>query len=204
MASTPDPSKQTVVVIGPKFGTASQAIDEAIRNQVGDENVQSFWYEESAFERPVGRFLSRLVRVMTQVLPLPEPVRSATERFIGAVRFRRVDSVKDQLAWAGSLDPVDHLVLVKPMFLRASDLAQLRQTLKAASITIVLWDALWRTPSTGSLLSGARVFSTEPTDCQSFGFTLLPVPSVEPLNTSTLDRVSGESCCRTDKSDLES
>jgi hypothetical protein len=204
MTSQQESSRQSVAVIGPKFGTASQAIDEAIRNHVGNENVQSLWYEESAFERRIGRFLGRLVRVVTQVLPLPQKVRSAAERFIGAVRFRRVDSVKDQLAWARSLAPVDHLILVKPMFLRPSDLAELRQTSRTTRVTVVLWDAIWRTPSIRSLLSGARVFSTEPTDCQSFGFTFLPVPPVKSRDTSALNNASDESSRDTSSPKLES
>jgi hypothetical protein len=95
------------------------------------------------------------------------------------VRFRCTSSVNEQLAWALSIEPVDHLVLVKPMFLRTKDLEALRQRLNAQRVTIFLWDAIWRTPSITNLAGNAKVFSTEPADCETFGFTLLPVPSLD-------------------------
>jgi hypothetical protein len=192
MTSTLESSRQSVAVIGPKFGTASQAIDEAIRNHVGDENVESLWYEESAFERPLGRLIGRLVRLVLQVVPLPQRIRSATEWFIGSVRFRRKVSVTQQLAWVESIGSVDHLVLVKPMFLRRNDLAKLRQTTGAATISMVLWDALWRTPSIRGFQSQTRVFSTELTDCKTFGFTALPVPTFDCFKNSELEPGSYE------------
>jgi hypothetical protein len=185
-------SRQSVAVIGPKFGTASQAIDQAIRNHSGDENVESLWYEESAFERPLGRLIGRLVRLVVQVVPLPQRFCSATEWFIGSVRFRRKVSVTQQLAWAESIGSVDHLVLVKPMFLRRNDLAKLQQTTGAATISMVLWDALWRTPSIRGLQSQTRVFSTELTDCKTFGFTALPVPTFDCFKNSELEPGSCE------------
>ena len=169
--------KQTrVVIIGARFGTASQAIDAAIREQVGDDNVQSLWYEESRFERKIGRSVGRLIRLAVQALPLPQNVRSLSERLIGAIRFRRRESIAEQLKWAQSIRPADHLLLVKPMFLRPNDLDALRKSVGATRVSVVLWDALWRTPSVGKLIHIARVFSTEPTDCKWNGFTLLPVP----------------------------
>ncbi len=168
-----------VTIIGPKFGTASQAIDKTVRNHMGDENVHALWYEESRFERRTGRFVGRLIRVALQVLPLPPKVRSRAERFIGAIRFRRRDSIAEQMAWAGLIGPADHLLLVKPMFLRPDDLVALRRSVGAATVTIVLWDALWRTPSVSELIDGESVFSTEPTDCKMHGFNFLPVPPLE-------------------------
>jgi hypothetical protein len=178
----------TVALIGPKFGTASQAIEAAARNHVGDENVQSLWYEESAFERPIGRFLGRLVRVMTQVLPLPKSARALCEQFIGVIRFRRKEAVAEQLAWAQSIGNADQLILVKPMFLRPEDLRTLCQLTRQKTVSIVLWDALWRTPSIKSLIEDANVFSTEFTDCGEHGITLLPLPSMQdPAFESTTD-----------------
>ncbi len=178
MTLPPVACRRTVAVIGPKFGTASQAIDIAIRNHHGDDNVESLWYEEAEFERPLGRLVGRVVRLITQALPLPQKVRSASEWFVGTMRFRRVDSVSGQLVFARSIAPIHHLVLVKPMFLRRRDLDELRLLSGATTVSIVLWDALWRTPSIRYLMSGVRVFSTEPTDCQTFGFTMLPVPTL--------------------------
>ena len=204
MTLSPVACRRTVAVIGPKFGTASQAIDKAIRNHHGDENVESLWYEEAEFERKLGKFLGRVVRLFTQALPLPQKVRSASEWFVGTVRFRRIDSVSGQLAFARSIAPIHHLVLVKPMFLRRRDLDELRQTSGATTVSIVLWDALWRTPSIGYLLSGGRVFSTEPADCQTFGFTALPVPTLEMLEPFELNNASSESVVRDGKPGLGS
>jgi hypothetical protein len=171
----------TVAIIGPKFGTASQAIEAAVRNHVGDENVQSLWYEESAFERPLGRLIGRLVRVVAQALPLPQSARALCERFIATIRFRRKEAVAAQLAWAQSIGNADQLILVKPMFLRPEDLQTLCQLTQQKTVSIVLWDALWRTPSIKSLIEDTNAFSTEPTDCAEHGFTLLPLPPVRDL-----------------------
>jgi hypothetical protein len=171
----------SVAVIGPRFGTASQAIETAIRDHVGDENVQCLWYEESEFERKVGRLIGRLIRVVSQVLPLSNGLRSQLELFVGLIRFQRSAAAAQQLAWAQSCQTVDNLLLVKPMFLRQSDLLKLWESLEAKSVNIFLWDALWRTPSINNLVGNVHVFSTEPTDCQAHGFTFLQVPRATQL-----------------------
>lgn len=176
MASPPTLPQQRVVIIGPKFGTASEATDMAIRNHAGNENVQSFWYEEAACERRIGRFIGRVIRVVSQAFPIPQRILSLLELVVGTLRFRRSAFVAEQLAWAHSKGPTDHLLLVKPMFLRRNDLFELRRALQVETISIVLWDALWRTPSIKELVHDASFFSTEPTDCEAYGFTLLPVP----------------------------
>jgi hypothetical protein len=179
MNSTPIVSGKKVAIIGPKFGIASQAIDEAVRSFVGQENVESFWYEESRFERKIGRTLGRLVRVFFQAAPLSHKSRAAVERFVGAIRFRRSCAAESQLDWAGSIGTADQLILVKPMFLRSADLQRVRESLQAKAVSIVLWDALWRTPTITKLMPHSQVFSTEPTDCHAYGMTLLHVPSAE-------------------------
>ncbi len=176
---TSETPPQTVAIIGPRFGTASQAIEAAVRNHVGDENVRSLWYEESAFERPLGRLVGRLVRVIVQALPLPQGARALSERFIGIIRFRRNEVVAAQLAWARSIGALDHLILVKPAFLKRADLQAIRQAVHAQAVSIVLWDARWRTPSIEHLTQNAKVFSTEPTDCERYGYSPLPVPPIK-------------------------
>jgi hypothetical protein len=136
----------TMAVVGPAFGAASRQVEGALtsRHQAGE--VRFFWYEEAAFERRIGRWIGRLLRVLSQVLPLAQSTRREIERLVFRVRFDRLAAVRSIRTWLDDVGKVDHLLLIKPCFLVARDLQEIREK-ASAHVSIVLWDALWRTPT---------------------------------------------------------
>ena len=166
-----------VMLIAPRFGNLTGRLVDSFCTIYPEDQVGSYLYEESAYERRLGVAISRLLRVVVQILPCSTKLRRAVESFIGRVRFRRADMRADIMN-ATRNDTCTYLVLVKPTYLSPSAFDELRAALNAHRASIVLWDALWRTPSIESLLPHAdHTFTTEPSDVErSVLLQHLPVP----------------------------
>lgn len=166
-----------VMLIGPRFGKLTGRLVDSFCTIYPADQVGSYLYEESAYERRIGVALSRFLRVVVQVLPCSTKIRRVVESFIGRVRFRGADMRADIMN-ATQNNTCTYLVLVKPTYLSPSAFSELRAALNARQASIVLWDALWRTPSIESLLAHAdHTFTTEPSDVEGSALLQhLPVP----------------------------
>ncbi len=165
-----------VALIGPSFGAASAHMAEALRSSPRVAELTEYWYDESIFEKPIGRFVSRLLRVLADTFQLGPTNRQRVERISERIRFRRDHARSIIMEQIESMAEFDTLLLVKPMFLRSADADFLRQRAKGTQVIVVLWDALWRTPSIRQLAFGVdAVFTTEVSDCNAL-IAHLPLP----------------------------
>ena len=169
-----------VAVVGPCFGSASAAVARALRLRPGCSLVAEHWYSEAAYERPVGRVASRVLRTSCELLGLSNRTRERVESVGLAWRLQRARAAMDIVEQVRSFGEVDVVVLIKPVFLQRADVEQIRSIVGGAMVVIILWDALWRTPGIRDLVPLVdAVFTTEPTDCGG-GIRLLPVPGAPP------------------------
>jgi hypothetical protein len=169
---------ESVLVIAPTFGSLTDRIILALTDVLGPENVRSIVYRESDFERRSGVFVSRILRMFVQSARVSQHRRAKLEMVISRVRFRNGDLAEDVLCRVDQTT-CQHLVLVKPTYLDNESLAELVQRTGAERVSIVLWDALWRTPTIKPLLGVVdQVFSTEPVDAEKTAcIQLLPIPA---------------------------
>jgi hypothetical protein len=154
-----------VLFMTPEFGDLSERLSAALTN-LGLNRTACRSFREAAFERRGFVPLTRVLRFAAQVFPLGRRVRAILEGLICVLRFDRarseceiMDSVKELRC--------RHLVIVKPMLFTPASFQRLIEQVGASEVTVVLWDALWRTPTITSLLKFAnRVFTTEVEDLQ--------------------------------------
>jgi hypothetical protein len=174
-------------IIGPSFGTASQRIEDAFRNADSASvttrsdmpRLVTHWYHESEYERFCGKWISRILRAMMQILRVSAKRQERVEGWITSVRFDHGRAKKDIHHWAANIGHARCLVLVKPIFLTTEELDSLRVQLAAQRVVIIVWDALWRTPTIRPLVEFVdETFSTEPSDCSiAAKISYLPLPN---------------------------
>jgi hypothetical protein len=171
-------SPTSVLMVLPVFGQLSEQITEELdRACRADSTSTVISYCEADYERPVGRSVGRVVRAMCGLLPVRIARREQIELLVCRLRFKRGAFVRDLRSAIPAIS-YDHLVLVKPMLLDETDVVEIRQSAGVHRITVVLWDALWRTPTIRPILSlAASCFTTELTDAGD-KLELLSVPSV--------------------------
>ena len=72
-----------VMLIAPRFGNLTERLVDSFCTIYPEDQVGSYLYEESAYERRLGVALSRFLRVVVQILPCSTKLRRAVESFIG-------------------------------------------------------------------------------------------------------------------------
>jgi hypothetical protein len=166
-----------VLFVAPVFGDLTDRCRDALVDHAAPGTVVSFTYKESDYERPAGVFASRILRLFSQILPLSNVARTRLETIVGKIRFQNKRLAQDVTAAARS-NRCDQLLLVKPSYLSVQDLIELQSASGCSSTSIILWDALWRTPSIAKLFSDVdQVFTTEPDDAnEKHSVRLLAVP----------------------------
>jgi hypothetical protein len=149
-----------VCFVAPEFGRLSQNLEAAL-TRGGQTSVSTHLFAESEFERKGFVPLTRGIRAAHQVLPLRESIRMRAEKIICALRF---DSRKFEKRIMKSVAGVKcrHLVVVKPMLFSEEGFRQLVDQVEASEVTVILWDAIWRTPTVLRAATIAdRVFTSE-------------------------------------------
>jgi hypothetical protein len=178
IGSNPDENApSSVLVVLPSFGQLSEQLTDELHGACGADSTNTIIvFRESDYERSVGRFVSRLIRAVCGFMRLPIAMRERAEVLVHHLRFDQNAFVAELRSTIGTRT-YNHIVLMKPMLLdEASFLAILRSS-EAHRVTVVLWDALWRTPSIRSLLPLVTTcFTTEPSDVGR-RVTLLSVPT---------------------------
>lgn len=169
------PSPMARVLVLPKFGRLTDDIVEIV--SAADPNtLYTYVYSESSYERKLARRPTQVLRSLVHLLPSVSMKRLA-ERLIVKVRYRSNEMAVDLLEFCEGVH-ADHLIIVKPALLGPEEFARIRKRLGVQLTTIVLWDAMWRTPLVEALLPQAEAaFTTEPADVVRFpSLAELPVP----------------------------
>jgi hypothetical protein len=185
IGSNPDEdSPSSVLVVLPSFGQLSEQLTDELHGACrADFTSTIIGFQESDYERSVGRLLSRIIRVVCGLLRLPIATRERAEELVQRLRFDQTAFVYDLRSIIGTRT-YDHIVLVKPMLLNEPSLAAILRSSEAHRVTVVLWDALWRTPSIRRILPLATTcFTTEPSDVGGC-LVLLSVPTIVDSNKS--------------------
>jgi hypothetical protein len=159
----PEARYADVVFVAPEFGDLSKRLAALLSND-GSDSVSTWFYSESTFEKARFVPITRLLRGLCQLLPLRRQSRALVENTICALRFDRKRFDSEIVSSLSNLR-CRHLILVKPMLLSDAAAQQIVERSGASDLTVILWDALWRTPTVEPhLLRASRVFTTEQED----------------------------------------
>ncbi len=165
------------VLVLPEFGDLSDRMIKVLSSE-NPEGLHTYLYRESTYERKKIRLVTQVLRSVVHLLPLNVGMKSSVEQKIAWVRFRQREMVRDLLEFAKGVE-AEHLILVKPFFLREGSLFELQRATGARLVTMVLWDAIWRTPDVANLLPLVdRAFSTEPSDVARYS-NLAELPTLK-------------------------
>ncbi len=167
-------SVPTRALVIPRFGSLTEDVIDLVGQ--GADTLHTYVFDESVYERRLVRPLTQVVRSLTHLLPGTR-VKRAFELLFAFGRFRTDEMVADLLRFCDRVR-ADHLIFIKPSFLSEEEFARVRSKLEAKVVTIVLWDAMWRTPRIAHLLPHAdAVFTTEPSDVAVYpSMVELPLP----------------------------
>jgi hypothetical protein len=176
MLQTGRPEHMRRVLVIPEFGDLSDRMIKILSSE-NPEGLHTYLYRESTYERKKIRLVAQILRSVVHVLPLNDGLRSSFECRIAQVRFRQREMVRDLFEFAKGVE-AEHLILVKPFYLREDSLGLVQRAIGARLVTLVLWDAIWRTPDIANLLPIVdKAFSTEPSDVARYpNLAELPTP----------------------------
>ena len=174
-----------IIFVAPEFAELSKRLVSALHVHT-HSSVESFLYRETDYERRVGRLFGRLLHGIIQIATFPKPVCARLELIAGYLRFDRRKFEQDLDVFLVGRT-CQHIIFVKPMLFRKTTYERTIEKVESRKSTIILWDALWRTPWIEALIPLAyQVFSTEiVTEHPALSSLPIPFPDAPCLSSSS-------------------